>query len=46
MNAWVHRVATSSVYGGLDPHVIRASWSWREVVEANRVIDAFDDAKE
>lgn len=44
--AWrVHRIATSERYRGLDPHAIRTSWSWLEVLEANVVLDAFADAE-
>jgi hypothetical protein len=40
----VHRIATSSRYR-VSPREVRASWSWREVLEAHLVLDAFDDAE-
>jgi len=40
---WVHRIATSGRYF-VSPHEIREQWSWRDVLEANAVLDAFEAA--
>ena len=39
----IHRIATSEHYR-VSPHEIRTCWMWREVLEANAVIDAFEAA--
>lgn len=40
----VHRIATSELYR-VSPHEVRECWTWREVLEANAVLDAFDEAR-
>jgi hypothetical protein len=40
----VHRIATSRHYR-VSPHEIRRSWTWGEAVEANDMLDAFDEAE-
>lgn len=41
----MHRIATSGRYR-TDPHVIRETWTWDEVLEANAILDAFDAAED
>lgn len=40
----MHRIATSERYR-VSPYEIRTHWTWREVLEANAVLDAFAEAE-
>ena len=41
----VHRVATSERYR-CQPWEIRERWTWRDVLDAHAVLNAFEDAEE
>lgn len=40
----IHRIATSDRYR-CQPWEIRKHWSWRDIVDAHRVLNAFEAAE-
>ncbi len=41
---WIHRVAGSERYR-CQPWEVRERWTWRDVIDAHAVLNAFEDAE-